>query len=238
MRAWPHSFRRRLGEEALERLAPAPGGRHLYRRPGKAGSEGNLPAVPRNGRTPPQPPAGHVAGTASGNNLLRMTTLPALAMVFSSPWIRGCSSWWIDCGTPYPPRQSIWGARSFRCGGRTRPDGGRSNWRMAPRSGRTESVLRFLPSGRPTCWRISTPRLAARLRSVVHASTATVNLAYPAADVPAAMGRVRLPGAGRGKGGDAGLQLQPPQIRRARPRDRSAPACFRGRGPAPGNAGG
>ena len=31
------------------------------------------------------------------------------------------------------------------------------------------------------------PRLAARLRSVVHASTATVNLAYPAADIPAAM---------------------------------------------------
>ncbi|MDE2758662.1 MAG: protoporphyrinogen oxidase, partial [Acidobacteriota bacterium] len=31
------------------------------------------------------------------------------------------------------------------------------------------------------------PSLAARLRSVVHASTATVNLAYPAADVPAAM---------------------------------------------------
>jgi len=31
------------------------------------------------------------------------------------------------------------------------------------------------------------PRLAAGLRSVVHASTATVNLAYPAADIPAAM---------------------------------------------------
>ena len=178
--------RRRLGEEALERLAqPLVGGIYTAD-PEKLGLRATFPqflemeerhrslllAMWRDRKRQQSPADDHPAGPRYG---LFVSLDQGLQLLVDR----------LRDSIPAPSIHLGCKVVSVR-----RPDPAR-RWELELENGppiRADGICLALPAQRSAdLLEDLDPRLAARLRSVVHASTATVNLAYPAADVPAAM---------------------------------------------------